>query len=86
MSLKVREIEQRLKTMGEQGLRFVILEMAEEIKQLEKTCIEVSRQVDQMATLMGQFVAVAGEMKKAHQRVLRMIPREDLPPTRGEPN
>lgn len=78
MALKERDIEDRIKNMGfERGVMFVLLEQTGEIRQLEKALISLAQQVDQMAALMAQFVTVAGNMKDAHQRVLRMMPSED---------
>jgi hypothetical protein len=61
----------------ERGAMFVLLEQTGEIKQLEKALIDLAKQVDQMAEMMAQFVTVAGNMKDAHQRVLRMLPSDD---------
>jgi tRNA threonylcarbamoyladenosine modification (KEOPS) complex Cgi121 subunit len=78
MALKERDIEDRIKNMGfERGAMFVLLEQTGEIKQLEKALIDLAKQVDQMAEMMAQFVTVAGNMKDAHQRVLRMLPSDD---------
>jgi hypothetical protein len=78
MALKERDIEDRVKNMGfERGAMFVLLEQTGEIKQLEKALIDLAKQVDQMAEMMAQFVTVAGNMKDAHQRVLRMLPSDD---------
>jgi phage/plasmid primase-like uncharacterized protein len=78
MALKEREIESRIKNMGfERGTVFVLLEQTGEIRQLEKALIDLAKQVDQMAEMMAQFVTIAGNMKDAHQRVLRMLPSDD---------
>jgi hypothetical protein len=78
MALKEREIESRIKNMGfERGTVFVLLEQTGEIRQLEKALIDLAKQVDQMAEMMAQFVTIAGNMRDAHQRVLRMLPSDD---------
>jgi tRNA threonylcarbamoyladenosine modification (KEOPS) complex Cgi121 subunit len=85
MALKERDIEDRIKNMGfERGAMFVLLEQTGEIKQLEKALIDLAKQVDQMAEMMAQFVTVAGNMKDAHQRVLRMLPPDDDLPRPSE--
>jgi hypothetical protein len=78
MALKERDIEDRVKNMGfERGTVFVLLEQTGEIRQLEKALIDLAKQVDQMAEMMAQFVTIAGNMRDAHQRVLRMLPSDD---------
>jgi hypothetical protein len=37
-----------------------------------------------MAEMMAQFVTIAGNMKSAHQQVLRMLPPEDDLPRPSE--
>lgn len=81
MALKERDIEGYYGKHGfEGGTKRLIHEQAGEIRHLEKTLIELSRQLDQMAALMGQFVTVAGNMKAGHERVLRMMPSDDDQP------
>jgi hypothetical protein len=78
MALKERDVEERLRNMGfERGVTYILLEQVGEIRQLEKAMLELSQQLDKMAAMMSAFVAVAGNMKDAHQRVLRMMPSDD---------
>lgn len=81
MALKEKEIMERVKNTGfEKGVMWSLLEMAGEIKQLEKNLVDCSQQLDQMASLMAQFVNIAGNMKEAHQTLLRrMSPDADGP-------
>lgn len=81
MALKEKEIQERIKNAGfERGTMWCLLEMAGEIKQLEANLVDCSKQLDQMASLMAQFVNIAGNMKEAHQTLLRrMSPDVDGP-------
>src|SRR3954469_19568594 len=70
MAIKERDVVDRIKNMGfERGVAFILLEHTGEISQIEKALVSLAKQVDQMAELMAQFVAVAGNMKDAHQQV-----------------
>lgn len=88
--IKARDVEQYIKSMGfEKGIQRVCVELAEQQRALEHTQITVAQTLDQMTDIIMQFSEVAGNMKNAHEDLIKRMQgtdRPDLPSAHGEDN
>lgn len=85
MALKVRNFEELVRSAGfERALTMTVRELIEQHHQLEQNQLDIGMQLNQMTDLLQNFVQVAGNMKQAHQEMLKRLPPDDSIEIPGE--